>query len=963
MASTVVSTVTAAAVTPAPAPAPSTDNPKPRSQTKTRKRASKACLSCRARKVRCDVSQRGRPCMNCYLDSETCVVTGRASRYRRPRDSGEDVEASYPPYPPSVNADSRSAEDVVKSRQDEATDYPMTTAIDQQSAHHSTAELNSGNHNHVCSNPGANESLNLPPTNLKHQVPARTSQMPGESVPESGSQETTARALALLYYPLANLRAVDLQARNSGGILSNANFSSTSHCFGDDSQGMNSDIVYSYYPFISASNIANIPPQDVNFLELQGCLRVPIRPLLDEFLQQYFLHVHPMLPLVNEGDFWDLYSQNPKSTSPYDRLSLLLLQTILFASCNFVSKTTLKALGFPNIRAARAGLYRRAKLLYDLEVESSPLASAQAAVLLSLWAPPSTKKPNTSWLSLAIQHAKSAEAHHYASMPVFSAETHPLQHRKQNILKRVWWCCIIRDRTLGLLMRRPIQITREHFDFETSPVLGFPDLTGEFGRSQVYSPDTKRWLAEILVQLVELYVVLTDIIMLVFPLDDTPGWGRDMAPEDVDRIRECKMALRRWYKDATLRFPMSGRGGQSQQQVNGTQSRRHDSVILYTNLMYMYYHSTRVVLCHHEVLHLAIIQAMPRTEGSNITRDLSIIYENRHELQDAASGVTECLKELVQLKLARWLPISAVACTALPLVLNILDVKLSGNQQQQQQQQGGAGGLDRNAAAALKQHRLNILIEAMRTYQPQYDGVDWVSEIVRHIVNLAQIDGSTGEDGAGGQQQTGITDWTDILASNPSSYLRLALALDLSLSKGRLPEDGDFPVSLRGLFTGGFNPLKGLVEANRANGNVQTMGGSMGSSDAQAVHFQQQRTFSLETDSMCSPTDSHMTNSDDAANEALRDQVSSRIRSDAVVNTDIPPSEGIWGLGRDLNEVLPMDNSPSSGSHEGLYIDGPLPDISAEWLENLWDEMGDMEDKTDRDTARLLLEALKEGEA
>lgn len=31
-------------------------------------------------KVRCDVSQRGRPCMNCYLDNETCVVTSRATR-------------------------------------------------------------------------------------------------------------------------------------------------------------------------------------------------------------------------------------------------------------------------------------------------------------------------------------------------------------------------------------------------------------------------------------------------------------------------------------------------------------------------------------------------------------------------------------------------------------------------------------------------------------------------------------------------------------------------------------------------------------------------------------------------------------------------------------------------------------------------------------------------------------------
>lgn len=36
-------------------------------------------LCCRSRKVRCDVSIRGRPCMNCYRDNETCIVTARAS--------------------------------------------------------------------------------------------------------------------------------------------------------------------------------------------------------------------------------------------------------------------------------------------------------------------------------------------------------------------------------------------------------------------------------------------------------------------------------------------------------------------------------------------------------------------------------------------------------------------------------------------------------------------------------------------------------------------------------------------------------------------------------------------------------------------------------------------------------------------------------------------------------------------
>lgn len=81
MASTIEGEVVPEPNATAPAPAaPPPAEPKAKSQTKVRKRAPKACLSCRARKVRCDVSQRGRPCMNCYLDSETCVVTGRASR-------------------------------------------------------------------------------------------------------------------------------------------------------------------------------------------------------------------------------------------------------------------------------------------------------------------------------------------------------------------------------------------------------------------------------------------------------------------------------------------------------------------------------------------------------------------------------------------------------------------------------------------------------------------------------------------------------------------------------------------------------------------------------------------------------------------------------------------------------------------------------------------------------------------
>ncbi|EEY17793.1 conserved hypothetical protein [Verticillium alfalfae VaMs.102] len=621
----------------------------------------------------------------------------------------------------------------------------------------------------------------------------------------------------------------------------------------------------------------------------------------------------------------------------------------------FVSRQSIKALGYPTIRAARASFYRRAKLLYDLETESSPLSIAQAALLLTHWSAPAShsfRKPNTQWLAIAIQNAKTAEAHHYDAAPAHI----------QNTLKRLWWCCITRDRIMGLGIRRPLQITRAHFDFDKNSILGYADLSDEIERSRVYNPGTKRCLAEILEQLVELCVVLTDILILVFPIDDSPGWGRELKAEEQDKLREYKLDLRRWYKSATLRFPMFGGGSVARMNAGGGGKEfQHDSVILYTNLMYMYYHS------------------IP-------SRDLAVIGENRHELQDAASGVTECLKELIHLRLARWLPISAVACTALPLVLHILDVKLSSSAQRS----SGSSAIDPNTQSALKQHRLNILIEAMKTYQPQYDGVDLVSETIRHIVNLAQIDPPA--DGANNQADgSAISDWTDILASQPSSYLRLALTMDLALSKGRLPEDGDFPVSLRGLFTGGFNALRTLIEQKRneaaaAAAAAAAMAQNHLFSHASALHAVdfdagtlRPSLFNLQpgvVTAVHSDEDTSTTSPASAGDhsvESTTDATSPHQVYDLAMDIDMMgggsdgmPSDGIAGLAAEVMAAFPLHGvSPSSGGDsDGMYFDGSEQrGEAAKWMDGAWADMAaGEEERADRDTARALLEALKQGE-
>lgn len=94
-----------------------------------------------------------------------------------------------------------------------------------------------------------------------------------------------------------------------------------------------SDITYTFYPFLGINNLSNLLPQDVSYLEMQGCFRIPAKPVLDELVKQYFLHVHPIMPLYNEGEFWEMYGAPPGSAAGHGRVSLLVFQAMLFSAC------------------------------------------------------------------------------------------------------------------------------------------------------------------------------------------------------------------------------------------------------------------------------------------------------------------------------------------------------------------------------------------------------------------------------------------------------------------------------------------------------------------------------------------------------------------------------------------------------------------------------------------------------
>ncbi|KAJ5964987.1 uncharacterized protein N7479_004863 [Penicillium vulpinum] len=91
-----------------------------------------------------------------------------------------------------------------------------------------------------------------------------------------------------------------------------------------------SNLPYTAYAFVKSQQLLSLPSKDIEFLTSSGCLSLPPSDAIDEFVQQYFKRVHPLLPVLDEAEFWRMYL-NSQSTGP--KISLFVLQSLLFASC------------------------------------------------------------------------------------------------------------------------------------------------------------------------------------------------------------------------------------------------------------------------------------------------------------------------------------------------------------------------------------------------------------------------------------------------------------------------------------------------------------------------------------------------------------------------------------------------------------------------------------------------------
>ncbi|KAF5594053.1 cutinase transcription factor 1 beta [Fusarium subglutinans] len=468
--------------------------------------------------------------------------------------------------------------------------------------------------------------------------------------------------------------------------------------------------------FISNPDLSKLLPDDVCFLRRQGCLNVPPRPMLDEFIREYFLHVHPMLPLMDESVFWEEYREET------NKLSLFLIQAMLFASCSFVPESITKELGFKSPRLAAARFYQRAKLLYVFDIEPSAVDLARGALLLT-FLPVSLGSdhptPNSVWLTRAIKHAESVGASQvkYTNGPDTGS------------LKRLWWCCILRDRSISLGQRRCVQIPGKY------PLPAEEDFSSEFNGSLVYTSHIKTQLFRVFRRLMALSYTVGDLLQLMARHRSASHHLETVCADDHTTLSRCREDLSTWFSATGEEFLELGQRNEQ----------RHPSVIVYTNFVYMQYYTAKLLLHHQKLIADVglsdLIEFLP-----------SALID---EVRSATFRFIDHLSEPVRLGLARFLPISVAAFAAVPMAMHVFEARLGGQ-------------------VTENERRLRILIEMLEAHQPRFEGIEPLSLLVRQTVTSV-------ESCLRSQGKDCLRSWTDIIACHPYQYLNCTLVLERAL--------------------------------------------------------------------------------------------------------------------------------------------------------------------------------------
>lgn len=204
-------------------------------------------------------------------------------------------------------------------------------------------------------------------------------------------------------------------------------------------------------------------------------------------------------------------------------------------------------------------------------MEKDILVLTQGALLLSLIAQhDDLLKGSRSWLTTAIELVKAGRTDRRLE-----------RSHKIKVFEKLWCISIVRDRTMSLEQRRPLQITLDMLDPSMDTERTLKDYENESVNSLVYDQTTLKQLAKLFSARVRFSITVSGLLQLTYPLNGTliPKLkSLQGCSETLARIETSRKNLQNWYysfRQLTARFSVS------------TES--HKSILLFAHLLNMSY--------------------------------------------------------------------------------------------------------------------------------------------------------------------------------------------------------------------------------------------------------------------------------------------------------------------------------------------------------------------------------------
>ncbi|KAJ9606910.1 Transcriptional activator of fatty acid utilization [Cladophialophora chaetospira] len=386
-----------------------------------RQRASRACETCHARKVRCDAASLGVPCTNCVAFSIECripVPKRKRASAARAKDDESEAGDSQPAGTPTDPRLTRPAQSKPTAGFNSPDGIPSTQMSDAQAAQQ------------VANNNTMTQFMKPKFARAPIKEAGRVAYL-GESSNLSLLVHDRHGTTDVVHYPLPeNIRG-------------------------------------------ARARLTEPDQMEIEILQQRGAFLLPPRALCDELVDAYFRWVAPIVPVINRSRFMKRYrdTKNPPS--------LLLLQAILLAGSRVCTNPQLMDATGSTTPAAMT-FYKRAKALYDANYEDDRITIVQALILMGwYWEGPEGKGQASTefadyarsniaadvtknvfyWTRVAIVVAQGAGMHR-------SVESSQLTRQDKRLWKRVWWCLFTRDRSVAVALGRPVSINTDDSDVE-----------------------------------------------------------------------------------------------------------------------------------------------------------------------------------------------------------------------------------------------------------------------------------------------------------------------------------------------------------------------------------------------------------------------------------------------------------------------------------------------------------------